>query len=150
MAVIGGSLILLHIILVLFLRWRTRASIRGALIIPRFELGLLILAIPGMCQASAFIIRGGTPVGVIVGSCILAIPAAYLVIILIFLTYGVFLGALVQYKEFRYEVYRHGYIQPQKPQGFVNLVAGTGYPGRKVGQESPSCTDIPSTVWFDF
>jgi len=143
MAVIGGSLILLHIILVLFLRWRTRAPIRGALIIPRFELGLLILAIPGLCQASAFIIRGGTPVGVIVGSCILAIPAAYLVITLIFLTYGVFLGALVQYKEFRYEVHRHGYIQPQKPQGFVNLVAGTGYPGKWVRNPRLAQTFLP-------
>lgn len=143
MAVVGGSLILLHIMLVLFLRWRTRAPIRGTLTIPRFELYFLILAVPGLCQASAFIIRGGTPVGIIVGGFILAVPAACLVSILIFLTYGVFLGALVQYKEFRYEVHRHGYIQPQKPQGLVNLVAGTGYPGRWVRNSRLAPTFLP-------
>lgn len=139
----GGSLIVLHIMLVLFLRWRTRAPIRGALTFPRFHLYFLILAIPGLCQASGFIIRGGTPVGIIVGGFLLVAPAALLAAILIFLVYGVFWGALVQYREFRYEVHRHGYIQPQKPQGFVNLLAGTGYPGKWVRKSNLAPTFLP-------
>lgn len=58
MGAVGGGLILLHIVLLLFLKLRTKTSVRGALTIPRFELFLLILAVPCMCQASAFIIRG--------------------------------------------------------------------------------------------
>ncbi|KAG0558527.1 hypothetical protein KC19_10G034900 [Ceratodon purpureus] len=143
MGVVGGGLILSHIILVLFLKWRTRASIRGALIIPRFELYLLILSTPGLCQASAFIIRGGTPLGIVVGGLLLSVPAAFLISVLLFLIYGVFLGALVQYKEFRYEVQRHGCIQPQKPQGLVNLIAGTGYSGKWVRNNRLPPTFLP-------
>jgi hypothetical protein len=130
--VVGGGLILIHILLVLFLRWRTRAPIRSALTIPRFELYLLILVIPGLCQASAFAIRGRSPLGIAIGGLVLAIPTAFLVSVLVFLIYGVFMGALVQYREFRYEVHRHGYVQPQNPHGLVNLVAGTGFPGKWV------------------
>lgn len=130
--VVGGALILMHILMVLFLRWRTRGPIRGALTIPRFELYLLILIIPGLCQASAFAIRGGSPVGIAVGGLLLAVPTIFLTSILVFLIYGVFMGALVQYKEFRYEVHRHGYVQPQKGHGIINLVAGSGFPGKWV------------------
>lgn len=117
MAVVGGGLIFSHIILVFFLRWRTGTPIRGALIIPRFEFYLLILSIPGLNQACGFIIRGGTSIqfGIAAGGLLLLLPAAFLISILFFLIYGVLLGALVQYKEFRYEVQRHGYIQPQHP-----------------------------------
>ncbi|BBN01488.1 hypothetical protein MPTK1_2g07770 [Marchantia polymorpha subsp. ruderalis] len=96
---VGGGLILLHVLLLLFLRWRTKTSVRGALTVPRFELFLLVLAIPCMCQASAFIIRGGTILGIIIGVLLLAIPAAYLLSIVLFLIIAVFMGSLVQYKE---------------------------------------------------
>ena len=130
--VVVGGLILIHLLMVLFLRWRMRAPIRGALTVPRFQLYFLILIIPGLCQASAFVIRGHSPVGIAVGGLLLAVPAALLVSILIFLVYGVFMGALVRYREFRYEVQRHGYVQPQKARGLINLVAGTGFPGKWV------------------
>lgn len=143
MAVVGGGLILSHIILVFFLRWRIGAPIRGALIIPRFELYLLILSIPGLCQACGFLIRGGTPIGIVVGGLLLSVPAAFLISVLLFLIYGVLLGALVQYKEFRYEVQRHGYIQPQHPQGLVNLIAGTGYLGKWVRNNRLPPTFLP-------
>uniref|UniRef100_A0A7I4EM59 Bacterial Ig-like domain-containing protein n=1 Tax=Physcomitrium patens TaxID=3218 RepID=A0A7I4EM59_PHYPA len=130
--VVGGGAILLHILIVLFLRWRTRALIKGALIIPRFELYLLILAIPGLSQASAFIIRHGSRVSIAVGGLLLSVPVAFLIAVLVFLIYGIFMGRLVQYEEFRYEVQSHGYVQPQKPHGLVNLVAGAGFPGKWV------------------
>lgn len=58
LAVVCGSLILLHVLLLLFLRWRIKTPLHGALSFPRFELFLLILALPAVCQASAFVIRG--------------------------------------------------------------------------------------------
>jgi hypothetical protein len=58
LAVVGGGFILLHLLMLLYLRWRTKTSQRGALAIPRFELFILIFALPGICQASAFIIKG--------------------------------------------------------------------------------------------
>ncbi|KAH9315091.1 hypothetical protein KI387_023718, partial [Taxus chinensis] len=57
LGVVGGFLIALHILIFLFLKRRTKTSLRGALSFPRFELFLLILTLPCMCQASAFIIR---------------------------------------------------------------------------------------------
>ncbi|KAG0609988.1 hypothetical protein M758_7G030200 [Ceratodon purpureus] len=141
--VVGGGLILIHILMVVFLRWRTRAPIKGALTIPRFELYLLILIIPGLCQASAFVIRGGSPVGIAVGGLLLAVPAAFLLSILIFLVYGVFMGMMVQYREYRFEVQRHGYAQPQKGHGLINLVAGTGFPGKWVRSNRLTSTFLP-------
>ncbi|KAL3696418.1 hypothetical protein R1sor_010494 [Riccia sorocarpa] len=99
LGVVGGGLVLLHIFLLLFLRWRTKTSVRGALTIPRFELFVLVLAIPCICQASAFIIRGGTTLGIIIGVLLLAIPATYLLSVVLFLIIAVFMGSLLQYKE---------------------------------------------------
>jgi len=58
LGVAGGTLIVLHILVVIFMMLRARTSLRGALSIPRFEIFLLMLTLPSMCQASAFIIRG--------------------------------------------------------------------------------------------
>lgn len=58
LAVVGGGVILLHILTLLFLRWRIKSKLHGALSLPRFELFLLLLSLPALCQASAFIIRG--------------------------------------------------------------------------------------------
>ncbi|KAL2642981.1 hypothetical protein R1flu_010568 [Riccia fluitans] len=99
LGVVGGGLVLLHILLLVFLRWRTKTSVRGALTIPRFELFFLVLAIPCICQASAFIIRGGTTLGIIIGVLLLAIPAAYLLSVILFLIIAVFMGSLLEYKE---------------------------------------------------
>lgn len=58
LAVVGGGVILLHILTLLFLRWRIKSKLHGALSLPRFELFLLLLSVPALCQTSAFIIRG--------------------------------------------------------------------------------------------
>lgn len=55
-AVIG--LIVMHSLILLFLRWRTGKSVHGSLAIPRFELFLVIFMLPCIGQSSAFIIRG--------------------------------------------------------------------------------------------
>lgn len=62
LAVIGGCLILLHAFLFFVLKCKKRDSEKqgsyGALIFPRFEIFLLILALPCICQASAAIVAG--------------------------------------------------------------------------------------------
>ncbi|PON61303.1 Transmembrane protein [Parasponia andersonii] len=98
----GGSLVIAHVLLLLFLKWRTRTPIHGILSVPRFELFLLILMLPCISQSSAFVIRGGTNGGIITGALLLAIPAAFILSIILFLIIAVFSGSLVQYKEIKH------------------------------------------------
>jgi hypothetical protein len=60
LGVIGGGLILLHLLLLLYLRLRFKggAGSYGALVLPRFEIMLAILALPCISQAAAALIRG--------------------------------------------------------------------------------------------
>ena len=62
LAVVSGGLILLQGLLLLILRFRKKNSEKqggyGALIFPRFEIFLLILALPCICEASAALIQG--------------------------------------------------------------------------------------------
>ncbi|KAG2714883.1 hypothetical protein I3760_03G048900 [Carya illinoinensis] len=102
LAVGGGSLLILHFLIIIFLRWRTGTPAHGILSVPRFELFLLILMLPCICQSSAFVIRGGTPVGIIIGAFLLAIPAAFVLSVCLFLIIGIFTGSFSQYKEVKY------------------------------------------------
>ncbi|KAF8378009.1 hypothetical protein HHK36_029342 [Tetracentron sinense] len=95
----GGSLLMTHLLILLFLRWRTGTSVPGILSVPRFELFLLILMLPCISQSSAFVIRGGTTEGIIAGTLLLAIPAALTLSVCLFLTIAIFVGGFVQYKE---------------------------------------------------
>ncbi|KAI5061541.1 hypothetical protein GOP47_0024046 [Adiantum capillus-veneris] len=99
-----GVLIFLHIFALAILKWRFRSAARGALILPRFELFLSLYALPGFCQALAFIIRGGTTTGIIVGVILLALPAGFLMSVILFLGVALFLGRFVQYNEVRFLV----------------------------------------------
>lgn len=61
LAVICGSLILLHALVLFILKFRNRSvrkSSYGALIFPRFEIFLLILALPCLCEASTTLVKG--------------------------------------------------------------------------------------------
>lgn len=98
----GGSLLLAHAVLLAFLRWRTGKSAYGILSVPRFEILLLILALPCISQASAFVIKGGTAKGIITGALLLAIPTAFILSVCLFLTIVILTGTLAQYKEIRY------------------------------------------------
>lgn len=61
LAVIGGSLILLHALVLFVLRLRKDREKKwsyGALVFPRFEIFLTILAIPCICKASVNVVKG--------------------------------------------------------------------------------------------
>lgn len=62
LAVIFGSLIVLHAFLLIILKFGKRNSetprTYGALIFPRFEIFLTFLAVPCVCKASAVLIKG--------------------------------------------------------------------------------------------
>ncbi|XP_039047297.1 uncharacterized protein LOC120187714 [Hibiscus syriacus] len=73
-----GSLLMLHFALLVFLRWRIGAAAQWMISVPRFELLLLILALPCISQSAAFVIRGRTIEGIITGALFLAIPAAFI------------------------------------------------------------------------
>ncbi|XP_020584958.1 uncharacterized protein LOC110027752 isoform X2 [Phalaenopsis equestris] len=107
LAVIGGGLIALHAILLLILRSRrTRLEKKkefGALVCPRFEIFLLLLALPSICQASSTLIRGQSSTGITVGIILLGIATSILISLLLFLSIGISLGKLLQYKEVHQE-----------------------------------------------
>lgn len=62
LGVIGGSLIVLHALLLFIQKFRKGKSEKlksyGALIFPRFEIFLTIVALPCVCRASAALERG--------------------------------------------------------------------------------------------
>ncbi|KAK9272044.1 hypothetical protein L1049_002413 [Liquidambar formosana] len=98
----GGTLLVIHLLILLFLRWRTGTPAHGILSVPRFELFLLILMLPCISQASAFVIRGGTTEGIITGALLLAIPMALIFSVIVFLIIAIFSGSFAQYKEVRH------------------------------------------------
>ncbi|XP_031252644.1 uncharacterized protein LOC116110572 [Pistacia vera] len=97
-----GSLLIIHFLTLLFLRWRIGTPAHGMISVPRFALFLLILMLPCICQSSAFVIRGGTTGGIITGALLLAIPAALILSVCLFLVIAIFFGSFAQYKEIRY------------------------------------------------
>lgn len=62
LAVISGSLVLLHVFLLIILKLRKKSCVNqrnyGALTFPKFEIFLVILALPCICEASAALIKG--------------------------------------------------------------------------------------------
>ncbi|XVE54977.1 hypothetical protein DITRI_Ditri03aG0124600 [Diplodiscus trichospermus] len=127
LAVIGGSLILLHAFLFFILKYKKRDSEKqgsyGALIFPRFEIFLVILALPCICQASAALVAGGTASGVVVGILLLGFVAFVLLSLLLFLSVGITLGKLLQYKE----VHREG----QQFHWYQDIIRVTLGPGKR-------------------
>ncbi|KAI9084061.1 hypothetical protein K1719_034057 [Acacia pycnantha] len=95
----GGSLVLIHVFIILFLRWRTGISPQGSLSVPRLELLLLIFMLPCISQSSTFVIKGGTARGIITGALLSAIPAAFILSVSLFHFIAIFSGNFVQYKE---------------------------------------------------
>uniref|UniRef100_A0ACD5ZK20 Uncharacterized protein n=1 Tax=Avena sativa TaxID=4498 RepID=A0ACD5ZK20_AVESA len=113
LGVIGGGLILLHLLLLLYLRLRFRggAGSYGALVLPRFEIMLAILALPCVSQASGALIRGGTTGGLAVGIVLIGVLTAFLVALFLFLSLGITTGRLLQYKEVHQEGQEHRWYQ---------------------------------------
>ncbi|PPR82635.1 hypothetical protein GOBAR_AA38086 [Gossypium barbadense] len=147
LAVIGGSLILLHAFLFFILKYKKRDSEKqgsyGALIFPRFEIFLVIVALPCICQAAAALIAepkhytrsriyfgwtafkwvSGTPSGVVVGILLLGVVAFLLLSLFLFLSVGITFGKLLQYKE----VHREG----QQFHWYQELIRVTLGPGKR-------------------
>ncbi|KAM2014294.1 hypothetical protein ACFX16_044968 [Malus domestica] len=98
----GGSLVVIHVLVLLFLRWRLGTPVHGILLVPRFELFLLILMLPCISQSSAFVIKGGTTGGIIIGALLLAIPAALILSVSLFQIIAIFSSNFVQYKEVKH------------------------------------------------
>lgn len=113
LGVIGGGLILLHLLLLLYFRLRYKGGTGsyGPLVLPRFEIMLAILAMPCLAQASAALIRGGTTGGLAVGIVLIGVLTAFLVALLLFLSLGITTGRLLQYKEVHQEGQEHRWYQ---------------------------------------
>ncbi|CAN6446259.1 unnamed protein product [Victoria cruziana] len=128
LVVIAGSLMLLHAIIVFALKLKGRSlplkhGSYGALVVPRFELFLIILALPSMCQAGAAVIKGGSTPEVIVGAFLVSFSSLCVLSLLSFLTVGITMGKLLQYKE----VHREG----QKFHWYRELIRVTLGPGKR-------------------
>ena len=82
--------------------------------------------------------------GIVVGGLFLAVPGAFLASVIIFLIYGIYLGALVRYKEYRQpEAQRDGNLQITQHQGLLKVLTGTGYPGKWVRKSHLGYTFLP-------
>ncbi|KAJ8536474.1 hypothetical protein K7X08_034875 [Anisodus acutangulus] len=126
LAVIGGSLILLHALTLFVLKLRKDREKRwsyGALVFPRFDIFLAILAIPCICKASVNIVKGGTSAGIAVGILLLGLVSFLLLALFWFLSIGITLAKLLQYKE----VHQVG----QKFHWYEELVRVTLGPGKR-------------------
>ncbi|KAK6924828.1 Bacterial Ig-like domain 12 [Dillenia turbinata] len=137
LAVIGGSLILLHALLVLILRLKKICSETqknfGALTFPRFEIFLVIVALPSICMASGCLLKGSAPSGVIVAVLLLGIVLFFILTLFLFLSVGITFGKLLQYKEV-HQVGRkfHWY------QELVRVTLGPGKRGQWTWKNQPN------------
>ncbi|CAI0547395.1 unnamed protein product [Linum tenue] len=138
LAVICGGLVLLHAIALLILKYKKREeesqkhNNNGALVFPRFEIFLLVLVLPCICKASAGLVKGKTVSGTIVGSLLLSAVGMLLLALLLFLSIGITLGKLLQYKE----VHQVGQIFHWY-QELVRVTLGPGKRGQWTWKDQP-------------
>ncbi|KAI3765845.1 hypothetical protein L2E82_15891 [Cichorium intybus] len=126
LAIITGGLIILHISFLLILKLRKKKE-KGnnyiSIIFPRFEIFLVILAIPCVSAASAALLKGGSASGIAVGVLLLGAVFFLILALFMFLSIGISFGKLLQYKE----VHREG----QKMHWYQALVKVTLGPGKR-------------------
>ncbi|KAL6973201.1 hypothetical protein U1Q18_027381 [Sarracenia purpurea var. burkii] len=141
LAVICGSLILLHGSLLFILKLRTKNSEKqgsyGALVLPRFEIFLIILSLPCICEASAALIKGGTSSGVIVGIVLLSIVSLLFLALFLFLSIGITFGKLLQYKEIHREGLKFHWYQV-----IVRVTLGPGKRGQWTWRKEPNSVHL--------
>ncbi|XP_044485980.1 uncharacterized protein LOC123211359 isoform X2 [Mangifera indica] len=137
LAAIGGSLILLHALLILILKFKKKKSETksgyGALTFPRFEIFLVILALPSVCKASAALVTGETPSGLTVGVLLLGIVSFLLLFLLFFLSIGITFAKLLLYKE----VHQEGQIFHWY-QEIIRVTLGPGKRGQWTWKNAPN------------
>ncbi|XP_049936469.1 uncharacterized protein LOC116264164 isoform X2 [Nymphaea colorata] len=108
LAVIGGCLMLLHASMLFILKLKRRNlkvkfKSYGAVVPPRFEFFLIILSLPCICQAAVSLIKGGSALGTIVSALLLGFSSLCALSMLLFVTVGITMGKLLQYKEIHQE-----------------------------------------------
>ncbi|XP_071731688.1 uncharacterized protein [Rutidosis leptorrhynchoides] len=126
LAVISGGLIVLHILFLLILKLRKKKeneNTYASVIFPRFEIFLVILAVPSVSAASASLLKGGTASGIAVGVLLLGTVILLILTLFTFLSIGISKGKLLQYKEVHQE--------DQKMHWYQTLVKVTLGPGKR-------------------
>ncbi|KAL8159313.1 hypothetical protein V2J09_000850 [Rumex salicifolius] len=139
-AIIMGSCILLHLSLLAILKLRDCSLEKrryGALAIPRFELFLIMLSVPCICKVSVSVIKGGSRLGILVGVVLLILASSVQLAVLVFLSLGITMGKLLQYKEV-HQVGRkfHWY------QELVRVTLGPGKRGQWTWKDQPNSTKL--------
>ncbi|KAI3761371.1 hypothetical protein L1987_51785 [Smallanthus sonchifolius] len=128
LAVMSGGLIILHILFLLILKLRKKKEKENtyvSVIFPRFEIFLVILAVPCVSAASASLLKGGSASGITVGTLILGAVFFLILALFMFLSIGISLGKLLQYKEIHQEdQHMHWY------QALVKVTLGPGKRGQ--------------------
>ncbi|KAL9314112.1 hypothetical protein ACSQ67_019564 [Phaseolus vulgaris] len=136
LAVICGGLMVLHIFLLIVLKFGKRNSekhrIHGALKFPRFEIFLIFLALPNICKSSAVLIQGGSPSGIAVGTLLFVFVCIVLLALFLFLSIGITFGKLLQYKEVHQEGLTFHWYQE-----LVRVTLGPGKRGQWTWKEQP-------------
>ncbi|PON72223.1 Guanine nucleotide-binding protein, beta subunit [Parasponia andersonii] len=129
LGLIGGGLVFLHVLLIFILKLRKKSSENqkgyGALTFPRFEIFLFILALPCLSEVSAALAKGKDSSGVIVGVLLLGIVSILLLSLLVFLSFGITFGKLLQYKEVHREGRRFHWYQE-----LIRVTLGPGKRGQ--------------------
>ncbi|KAL3512805.1 hypothetical protein ACH5RR_025522 [Cinchona calisaya] len=137
LVVIYGSLIVLHALLFSILWFRKKNTEKntsyGALVFPRFEIFLLILALPCVCEASAALIRGGAPSGMVIGILLLGVVFFLMLVLLLFLSIGITRGKLLQYKEVHQEGEQFHWYQE-----LIRVTLGPGKRGQWTWKNQPN------------
>ncbi|KAF3784447.1 hypothetical protein EJ110_NYTH30086 [Nymphaea thermarum] len=142
LAVIGGCLVLLHASALFILKLKRRNlkvnfKSYGAVVPPRFEFFLIILSLPCICQAAVSLIKGGSALGTIVSSLLLGFSSLCALSTLLFITVGITMGKLLQYKEIHQEdenLHWH-----QKP---VRVVLGHSKHGQWTWKNKPDSVQL--------
>ncbi|CAL9082669.1 unnamed protein product [Musa acuminata var. zebrina] len=141
LAVLGGGLIFLHVAILCILKLRKKNPEKqkefGALVFPRFEIFLLLLALPCICQASTAIIKGRTSAGVVIGIIPLGIATSFLISLLLFLSLGITMGKLLQYKEVHQEGQEFHWYQE-----FVRVTLGPGKRGQWTWKDKQNSVNL--------
>ncbi|KAL7605511.1 hypothetical protein Lser_V15G17248 [Lactuca serriola] len=106
LAIISGGLIILHILILLLLKLRKKKEKENnyiSIVFPRFEIFLVILAVPCVSAASAALLKGGSASGISVGVLLLGSVFFLILALFLFLSVGISFGKLLQYKEVHQE-----------------------------------------------
>ncbi|KAJ9568278.1 hypothetical protein OSB04_004244 [Centaurea solstitialis] len=126
LAVISGGMIILHILFLLILKLRKKKekeNTYNSVVFPRFEIFMVILAVPCVSAASAALLKGGSASGIAVGVLLLGIVIFLILALFLFLSIGISFGKLLQYKEVHHE--------DQKMHWYQALVKVTLGPGKR-------------------